>query len=265
MKKYFLILLLIMFVVPSIVSATWWNPVSWFDEITTQPASTITTTSTITPTTTTITPKTTVIPTETNITTKTIVTPTPTIVPTKTTVVPTPTVTPNKTTTVPTTIVIPTKTDITTTTTTPTTTVNWWNPFSWFGDKKTTQPITPTTTIILPKKVDLSPVIVPEPTSKAIYLSDKYYFGAGEPIIAVQIYGKFYSRALLAQYLSMDRSVGEYKGKIISLFDILYSMETAGSGNVATWKVAGPQSLIKNYLNMLQTKADDGIIDGSGN
>src|SRR6185295_10286669 len=50
-------------------------------------------------------------------------------------------------------------------------------------------------------------IIENSPDSEALYLSDKYYFGLGEPVVAVQVLGKFYSRALLTQYLSMDRTV----------------------------------------------------------
>lgn len=30
MKKYFMVLLLVIFITPSIVFASWWNPISWF-------------------------------------------------------------------------------------------------------------------------------------------------------------------------------------------------------------------------------------------
>ena len=63
----------------------------------------------------------------------------------------------------------------------------------------------------------------------------------------------------------MDRAVGEYNNKTRHLFDILYSIDTVGLGDVAIWTVAGPKSFIETYVKSLKDKADDGIIDGSKN
>jgi len=93
-----------------------------------------------------------------------------------------------------------------------------------------------------------------EVTSPPFLVADQlYWFGSdGEENLAYQIVAKFYSQSQLADVLRLDTTVGEYSGRSWTLADILVEVDLNANGDVASWIVSGPASLISAYIDNLQ-------------
>jgi hypothetical protein len=92
---------------------------------------------------------------------------------------------------------------------------------------------------------------VQEPPEWARLVADRFLDGTD--MAAAEIFGNFNSFDLLAQTLDLRSIVGNYRGKPVTLRNILLSVDFNGTGDVAIWKVIGPKPLVDQYIAQLQT------------
>jgi hypothetical protein len=97
-----------------------------------------------------------------------------------------------------------------------------------------------------------------------LYLADKYIWGPPDGVRAVRISGKFNSRELMVAKLKLDLVVGTVpdarsptRERVLTLGDILVSMDLNANGYVGSWTIAGPRSVVTAYVSSLSRTNDD--------
>jgi hypothetical protein len=107
-------------------------------------------------------------------------------------------------------------------------------------------------------------VSLPVMAQERLHLADKYLWVGSDGVRAVRVGGKFHSRELMVAKLSLDLVVGTVpdsrsptRERVVTLGDILVSLDLNGNGFVGSWTVAGPRSLITAYVAGLSKSNDD--------
>ena len=92
----------------------------------------------------------------------------------------------------------------------------------------------------------------PAATDAPRVVADRLFWSGPEGNLAIEVDGKFNSRAEMVKTLALDAPVGRWQGKTWILADILVSFDCNAMGDVATWTVSGPKPLVRGYVEGLK-------------
>lgn len=95
-----------------------------------------------------------------------------------------------------------------------------------------------------------------EPAEPPVLEVDEAFWVEDAPA-GVELVGRFISPEALEATLERDQPVGRFEGREWTLGDILVQVDYRGGPDMATWRVAGPEPLIREYVTLLQEQAGD--------